>query len=365
VTRIRANANTAVNNLVKTAPPTKAAPQPKASAPVDTFDSGAVGSSSTSDGGPAKSWDVSQVTPAEIAALKASKDPATRRLGNTLAGAKTSYADFIAAGAKIVVTTSQGNGGQPVVTLVPAGFDPSKPARVHTHYHGWNATVVDAMGHGSGTTARIAKVQQADPQTIFILPECSNAPAISAAGTPTFKTDWSNVSNEALTTADALAAAGIDPSQVQTRVVSAHSGGGAALANAITASKDGSGLACDRLELEDCLYGSEQQLKTWAGTSNGKAVQSVVYYHGTNDPQADKALGKDTAFGSRYLRINVDKLPMTDADRPTLLDASGKPLGKPGHPIRAYNADAHNRTIGEFMDDLGHPGFDHGISGRE
>ena len=304
------------------------------------------------------------MTPEEIAALKSSKDPETQRVGNTLAGAKTSYADLIAGGARVVVTTSTGNGGQPVLTIVPAGFDPSKPARVHTHYHGFNATVVDAPGHSAGATARIAQVQAADPQTVFVLPECSNAPAITRDGTPAYKTNWSNVSSQASTTADALTAAGIEPAQVGTRVVSAHSGGGAALASAIKAAPGGSGLACDRLELEDCLYGCEQQLKAWSATANGKAAQSVVYYHGTNDAQADKALGKADAFGGRYRRIDVDKLPTAEADRPILKGRDGKPLGSAGHPLRAYAADAHDRTIGEFMDDLGHTGFDHGISGR-
>jgi hypothetical protein len=333
----------------------------------DVFDADAIPAAADKGAGAnaPQSWDVCEVTPEEIAALKASKDPTTRRIGNTPSGAKASYADSIARGDRVLVTTSAGNGGQPVVVLVPAGYNPSQPAHVHTHYHGFNATVVDAQGHGAGTAARIAQVQKADPQTIFILPECGNAPALGPAGTPAYKTDWSNVSSQAQTTDDALVAAGIAPGQVGVRVVSAHSGGGAALAHAILSKPDGSGLSCDRLELEDCLYGSEVQLKAWAATATGKAVQSVVYYHGTNTPGADAALKKDSAFGSRLTHIDVNKLTSTGADRPVLLDAQGKPLGKPGQPVYAYAADPHNRTIGEFMDDLGHPGFDHGISGRE
>ena len=301
-------------------------------------------------------WDVATTTPAEIAALKASSDPATRRLGNTIAGAKLNYADRLATGARIVVTTSKGNGGQPVLVLVPEGFDPSQPARVHTHYHGWNATIVDALGHSAGTAGRMAQIQAADPQTVFVLPECGNAPAVkSSGGTPEFQTNWSNVSGQALTTKDALASAGI--TNVGTRVVSAHSGGGVALANSINASPDGSGLDCDRLELQDCLYGCQAQIKTWSKTELGQAAQQVTYYHGTNDGSADAGFGK--AFGDRYRRINVDKMSMTSADRPILDDATGKSTGKP-----AYSADPHNRTVGQFMDDLGHDGFDQGISGR-
>lgn len=68
---------------------------------------------------------------------------------------------------------------------------------------------------------------------------------------------------QARTTEDALRAAGVPEAAVSTRVVSAHSGGGAALASAIGAAADGSRLRCDQLELQDCLYGSEASIAAW------------------------------------------------------------------------------------------------------
>ena len=41
----------------------------------------------------------------------------------------------------VTVTTPAGNGGAPVLTLVPPGFDPSKPATVQTHFHGDHTSV--------------------------------------------------------------------------------------------------------------------------------------------------------------------------------------------------------------------------------
>ena len=290
-------------------------------------------------------YDVSAVATADLVALE--RDPATKLLGFTIDNARVNYADTIARGGRVLVTTSAGNGGKPVVVIVPPGFDPGKPARVHTHYHGFNATVADPKGHGSGTTARIEEAQAADPQTVFVLPECGNAPAQTSRldDRGAYATKWSNVSSVPETNADALSAAGI--TDVGLTVVSAHSGGGAALASAIDAHPDGSGLACDRLELLDCLYGSEKQLAAWSKTQAGHAVASVTYYHGTNtDP--DTALKK--GFASRWLRVNV--APPKPADDPQIKDARGNPIRDVhGHARTRYALDAHNRTNAQFMDD--------------
>ena len=78
---------------------------------------------------------------------------------------------------------------------------------------------------GDERTARIAKVQARDPQTIVILPECASAPVnYSWNAPPEYKTDWSNVKSQAQTVDDSLAAAGID-GPIGQEVVSAHSGG--------------------------------------------------------------------------------------------------------------------------------------------
>jgi hypothetical protein len=65
-------------------------------------------------------------------------DRRTRLLGYTIENARDVFAETMSTGAppgRVLVTTSDGNGRHPVVVVVPPGFDPSRPARVHTHYH--------------------------------------------------------------------------------------------------------------------------------------------------------------------------------------------------------------------------------------
>ncbi len=244
---------------------------------------------------PAGSYDVANITPEQLDGLKRSKNPKDQALAATIQRSRTAYADLIKNGSQIVANRSEGNGGQPVLTILPPGFDASKDTRVHTHYHGYNATVADSKSHGAGLTNRIEEIQKkAGPQTVIVLPECSNAKEGKYA------TDWSNVKSQKDTTDQALQAAGV--SNPTYRVVSAHSGGGDALTYAINRDKTGAGLQADRLELQDCLYGSQGPVANWAKTDNGQAARSVVYFHGTNDA-SDSGLRK--AFGNRYHRQNV------------------------------------------------------------
>jgi hypothetical protein len=294
--------------------------------PAETVDS--VGA--TADAPPAPrtlgpgAYDVAQVDDAQIASLRASHDAKDQRMAQTLKCAKRRYADLISSGGQVVVHASEGNGGQPVVTLVPAGFDPSKPVRVHTHYHGWSTTVAGPGAMGDQRTQRIGKVQARDPQTIVVLPECASAPVnYSWNAPPEYKTDWSNVKNQAQTVDDSLRAAGID-SPIEQEVVSAHSGGGRALVNAIQGSPDGSGLRATRLELMDCLYlDTDKVIRKWGSgagaTENGQALQNIVYYQGTNEPQ--KYAGMDHDFAGRYEMRRVG-----DHNRTVLYMDSDTPL---------------------------------------
>jgi hypothetical protein len=267
-------------------------------------------------------FDAAHVDEAQLNALRASHAPADQRLAQTLKCAKRRYADLIASGGQVVVNASAGNGGQPVVTLIPAGFDSSQPARVYTHYHGWSTTVAGPGAMADQRTARIGKVQARDPQTIVVLPECASAPVnYGWNAPPEYKTDWSNVKSQAQTVDDALAAAGID-GPIGQEIVSAHSGGGRALVNAIQGQPDGSGLRADRLELMDCLYlDTDKVLRKWGGqdpTENGSRLQSVVYYQGTNETQ--KYAGLDRDFAGRYEMRRVGDHNRTvlylDADTP-------------------------------------------------
>lgn len=275
-------------------------------------------------------YDVSTVPDATINRLRTSNNPTERNLGNTIANARTAYADQIRRGARVVVTTSAGNGGQPVLTLMGPGFDPNKPARVHTHYHGDNATVADPRGSFAGTNQRMEEVQRRDPQTVFVLPEVSNAPSRVPSS---YAANWGNAQSQVQTTQDALRAAGI--TNVGKQIVSAHSRGGSALARIIERDPTGAGLRADRLEIHDSLYGSENQLKRWAATNNGRATSSVLYYRGSNTPGRDSGL--EQAFRNNgYQRIDM---------------ANQGPM----RPDGRYYPDPHYRVIGEFLDSMPGP----------
>lgn len=99
--------------------------------------------------------------------------------------------------------------------------------------------------------------------------------------------------------------------------MSAHSGGGDALARAMRARPDGSGVQADRIELIDSLYGSEHAVAAWASTPAGQRAGEVRYLHGTNQSNRDAVIHR--AFGSRYQRIEV------------------------------HGPDAHNRAVRDFM----------------
>ena len=244
---------------------------------------------------PPGSYNAAQISPDQLSKLKQSKDPQERLLGDTIERARANYKDLIKNGSEIIANRNAGNGGSPVLTILPPGFDPNKATRVHTHYHGWNSTVADPKSHEHGLTNRIEQIQKkAGPQTVFVLPEAANArPGAN-------KTSWGNVRSQADTTNQALRDAGVtNPGY---RVVSAHSAGGQALQQSIDRNPKGSGLQADRLELLDSNYGSEHSIARWAGTESGQQVRSVNYFHASNS-HSDAGLRR--AFGNRYHRVNL------------------------------------------------------------
>jgi hypothetical protein len=286
----------------------KAAPPPQQARPLDSFEP--VGASGA-PGAPAPySADVSQVSPAELLALEAGT-PQQKRLAITIERARDAYAGLLTGGAKVVVSTPAGNGGEPVLTLVPKGFDASQPFRVQTHYHGWNSSVAEPKAHAAGVTASIEDSFAKDAQTVFVLPECKNVPtnakpAWAGHQNVNVQTDWSNVSDIAATTTAALTAAGVDAAPAE-RVLSAHSGGGRALGYAEAAHPDGSGLVADRIELYDCLYAApagtlsaRAALEQWFATPSGAAAKHVTYFEGDggNGEKPDAAFTR--ALGPRY-----------------------------------------------------------------
>ena len=349
------------------------------------------------------------ISRAAIEEMKKSKDPKTvakgealerdrakgeaieakRRLGITIENAKVAYADLLGQKppAKIYVTQSAGNGGQPVLVLVAPGFDFSKPAaRVHTHYHGDNATVADPAGSKAGTNARIADSLKREPQSVWVLPESVARPQKGVEwpqqpDTPThdgyYKASWDNVHSQVQTTSDALKAAGVDGTNSK-QVVSFHSRGGEALMNIMKSDSSGNGLKADRLELLDCLYGSQYSAAAWGDTANGKAAGRVVFYRGTNDVSAGDVIAPHfkTPRGATTQRfetidVSVRLEQMKKKDRniedkvnPVYTDGTSKkyyrgtvevkmPNGeKKEVPVRLrqFEQNPHYRTTGQFMD---------------
>jgi hypothetical protein len=202
--------------------------------------------------------------------------------------AQTAYADLLAQGARIVVTTSAGNGGKPVAVLLPAGFDPAQPAKVQTHYHGDRTSAAEPNG---GTTQAIKELVAKDAQRVFVLPEAK----ANVGGSPM---DWTNVQSQAQTTSDALAAAGV--TKVGERTVSAHSSGGRALAMAAAAP---GGVAADRVVLLDCLYEPAATRIREGLTANGAGVKELVVVRGTNEEARADAMV--AAFKDRARKVLI------------------------------------------------------------
>jgi len=313
-------------------------------------------------------YDVETTTQAQIDALKASRDEKQQRLGWTIENAKVAYGDLLKPNAKgekahIVVTTSQGNGGQPVLVLTGPGFRNDQPARVHTHYHGDNATVADPLGSKAGTNARIRDAIARNPQTVFVLPEA--AYSTQNTDSPTrdnhYRASWAGIESQVKTTEDGLHAAGI--TNIGKQIVSVHSRGGSAIQRLMERDATGSLLRADRLEMHDSLYGSQGYVAQWGATANGKAAQQVVYYRG-NLPQGREAVIQK-AFGSRFEMIQMSRQPkLDDTTNPVYKDANNQTFHhnrdwkdkKTGQwhvdrPIvRQFDQDPHYRTTGQFLD---------------
>jgi hypothetical protein len=292
-----------------------------------------------------QTFDIANVTPEQIKELR---DKKQIQLANTIENAKAAYSDFVKAnpGVKVIVTTSEGNGGKPV--LVVKGAKADKDAHVHTHYHGDNATVGDPLGSKAGQNARIRDTLLKDPHAVFVLPEAANSSDYgpkpdSPSNDKKYGVSWSNVKNQVKTTNDALDAAGVQRPPKES-VVSFHSGGGMALVNLVNNNKDkgSSTLQADRLELYDCVYHFgekdgkilpayhfESRLRDWSQTTSGQAVKQVIFYRGSNN--VSRAAVMEQSVGTAKFKM-IDM-----AKEPSL----------PKNP--GFNPDPHYRTVGQFM----------------
>jgi hypothetical protein len=324
---------------------------------------------------PAKSFDLN--SPTIVDDIKELKRCGHAKLAFTIEQARRSYKDLLerTPPAQIFVTTSAGNGGQPVLVIAGPEFKRSDPAHVHTYYHGDNATVADPLGSKDGHNARIrAVITGEDKQAVFVLPEseASKLAVDSPSNNLEYSVTWFNVSNQAQTTNDALAAANI--TKVGRCTVEAHSGGGMALVQAITSVPDGKGLQADRIVLLDCVYHfgeprrhdfhTDEHLRDWAQTANGKAVKDVVFIRGSNQDfeQRGKVIGDafPTATGQPQ-RFHLKDLsdpkqapPVVKDGKidvsidPIATDSNGKAVGKNVHNYEP-GAKNHYRTAGQFL----------------
>jgi hypothetical protein len=331
-------------------------------------------------------YDVRNVTEKQIEDLRAKGQT---RLANTIHNAQVAYHDLLDANpkVKIVVTTSAGNGGHPV--LVVMGPEANKGAHVNTHYHGDNATVADPLGSKAGTNARIRDViLKEDKQAVFVLPEARNSTAEtdSPRNDNGYRAHWGDVTSQVQTTKDALDAVGIADKDVKERVVSFHSGGGMALIHLMRKDPKGSLLQADRLDLHDCVYhfnngvdkngkpnptlDFEKYMRDFGKTANGKAVKQVVFYRGSNNDVDAKMNTMRESFSEkgRLRKIDVNDLkPVVGKDgridesvnpvasdvngngfEGVRLDNKGRQIGK-AWLAHNYNNDPHYRTTGQFL----------------
>jgi hypothetical protein len=209
---------------------------------------------------------------------------------NAITRARSTFSDVVAAGGKVTVTTSAGNGGQPVTTVVPPGFDPNQPATVQTHYHG---DFTSAASPSSSAPKAMKEMMAANPQQVFVLPEARG----NIGGQPT---DWGNVTDQARTTRDALGATGI--TNVGMKVVSAHSAGGRALAGSL----NNGHIDANRVALLDCLYEpANSQIRSGLARFGGN-VRDISVVQATN--AAGRAEAMVRTFPGRGHQTNVSGL---------------------------------------------------------
>jgi hypothetical protein len=305
-----------------------------------------------------------------------------KHLADTIEHAQGSYGDLVAKNPKVqvIVTTSTGNGGNPV--LVIRGPECDKGAHVHTHYHGDNATVADPLGSKAGQNARIRDViLKEDKQAVFVLPECSkpSEETDSPHNDNSYTANWSQVKDEVKTTKDALDAAKV--TNVTETTVSFHSGGGMALVNLMRADPSGKLLKADRIMLYDCVYHflsgdekhpfiAENYIREFGKTTNGKAVKEIAFYRGTNDVSRANVIKEsypklkvidmdnEPALRNDKGEFNEDINPVAENSQGNAFevvkkDRRGRDVetGTMAHNFNNFRPrdDAHYRTTGEFL----------------
>jgi hypothetical protein len=203
--------------------------------------------------------------------------------------------------AKLYLTVCPSNGGKPVLVVVPNALatDANPSFNTVVHYHGMQSTATHP-NPAAQADIRIDQQIQGSPPTVFVLPEANNG---DGDWTAAFFPDWTNVKDTRGTADEALKAAGLAPTASSNGhlTVSAHSAGGRALA---VAAHRGA-LSCDRLLMEDCLYGVKSgrfdsfagtcavEVKKWAQTPQGKGCTEIAYVRSQGGGNSEDANAAD------------------------------------------------------------------------
>ncbi len=198
---------------------------------------------------------------AELGAIK-DKD-----LAETVAGVQQNYKKLLDAGAKIVITTSAGNNGRPIVTVVPPALvnnkDPKVKYDVDVHYHGMHGSVAKPNG-SSEVQKQIEASFKRTPPTVYVLPTAKIVPTMQGE-TKTTMPVWSASVRDTGKTADDGVAGVVGTRRQLT--VSAHSLG----RQALTAAAKNGGLKADRIDVQDG-FSAVKKDGVWHGLEDMKAV---------------------------------------------------------------------------------------------
>lgn len=220
----------------------------------------------------------------------AKKDP---DLARSIKEAQVSYSGLLDKGAKIVATTSAGNGGKPVLTVVPPSLanntDATKQYNVEVHYHGMDGRA-SKPNADSPVASRIADSFNKQPPTVYVLPEWKGT------------NDWSNVKNTGTTVTDATK--GIAGAQGQL-TVSAHSLGRKAVQSAI----QNGGLKADKLDIQDAFYRTQPEgpelVAKWAKEHPDAKVRVLTTTGNPKNPSEDAMSDMKTIKGQAKWPSNV------------------------------------------------------------
>ena len=171
------------------------------------------------------------------------------------------------------VTDMASNGRRPVAVWLPAGFDPALPCRVLTYFHGHGGNVGEAFA-ANGVLARLRDRGARYPQTVFVCPQAAAAPFSYWMHAP--GESFAGLDRESTAEALRLLGHGAMRLDVSDRIVSAHSGGGLALRNAVTAGE----FRADYIEFLDCTYGDWGQVVVrWALGLPAGSRPSIESWH--------------------------------------------------------------------------------------